>query len=195
MPYYVLHNMSAEDLDAVVAYLRTVPGVEHAIPRSGVEFEVPAPANPLPPSAIPMPMSGYVDTPAALRGRYLAGELGVCLECHTRHIMGDPNVLDYANIFAGGEEFAVGLPVVPVSSNLTSDATTGLANWSVEDIVQVLARGVDKDGDGICPPMPAGPMAPFSQLTPGDASDIAHYVKSLPPVANAIDDQCTFPPM
>src|SRR5688572_10250594 len=38
MPYYVLHNMSDSDLDAVVAYLRTVPGVDRAIERSGVEF-------------------------------------------------------------------------------------------------------------------------------------------------------------
>lgn len=195
MPYYVFHNMSEGDLDAVVAYLRTVPGVDNAIERSGVEFEVPAAANPLPVSAIPMPMAGYADTAAAVRGRYLAGQIGSCLECHTRHIMGDPNVLDYANIFAGGEEFAVGLPVVPVSSNLTSDATTGLGDWTLDAIVQALAQGVDEEGAGICPPMPAGPMGAFAGLDPADASDIAHYIKSLPPVVNAIDDMCTFPPM
>jgi hypothetical protein len=160
MPYYIFHNMSEADLDAVVAYLRTVPGVDHAIERSGPEFEVPAAANPLDVSRIPMPMEGYSDTAAALRGRYLAGQAGVCLECHTRHIMGDPNVLDLAGIFAGGEEFAIGLPVVPVSSNLTSDAATGLAEWTVDDIVEVLANGTDTDGDGICPPMPVGPHGP-----------------------------------
>jgi hypothetical protein len=195
MPYYVLHNMSDSDLDAVVAYLRTVPGVDRAIERSGVEFEVPAAANPLDTSLIPMPVAGYGDTAAALRGRYLAGEVGVCLECHTRHVMGDPNVLDYSGIFAGGERFEVGLPAVPVSSNLTSDAETGLGTWTVEDIVRVIKEGADKDSEGICPPMPVGPMGPFVGLTDEDARDIAHYVKSLPPVVNAIDDVCTFPPM
>jgi mono/diheme cytochrome c family protein len=196
MPYYVFHNMSAADLDSVVAYLRTVPGVDHAIERSGVEFEVEAAANPLPVSAIPMPMAGYEDTAAALRGRYLAAQAGVCLECHTRHIMGDANVLDYAAIFAGGEEFAVGLPVVPVSKNLTSDATTGLGEWSLDDVVRAITEGVDKDAAGICPPMPSvGAMAPYAGLAPDDARDIAHYVKSLPPIAKAIDDVCTFPPM
>jgi mono/diheme cytochrome c family protein len=195
MPYYVYHNMSDDDLAAVVAYLRTVPGVDNAIPRSGPEFEVSAAANSLDPGLIPMPSDGYADRAAALRGRYLAGEIGVCLECHTRHVMGDPNVIDYAGIFAGGEPFQVGLPVTPVSSNLTSDVQTGLGDWAVEDIVQVLLQGIDDEGHGICPPMPVGPMGAFGGLTQEDAQDIAHYIKSLPPIANAIDDVCTFPPM
>lgn len=195
MPYYVLHNMSEADLNAVVAYLRTVPAVDHAVPRSGPEFEVPAPANLLDRSLVPMPVEGYADREAALRGRYLAGEIGICLECHTRHIMGDPNVLDYSAIFAGGEEFPIGLPVTPISSNITSDAETGLADWTVDEIVSALTLGTDKEGAGICPPMPVGPMGPFAQLTAGDARDIAHYVKSLPAISNAIDDMCTFPPM
>ncbi|HEU4577249.1 MAG TPA: c-type cytochrome [Polyangiaceae bacterium] len=195
MPYYAYHNMSDEDLDAVVAYLRTVPGVDHAVPPSGPEFEVPAAANPLDPGLIPMPIDGYPERSAALRGRYLAGEIGVCLECHTRHVMGDPNVLDYAGIFAGGEPFQVGLPVTPISSNLTSDAQTGLGDWTVEGIVQVLLQGIDDEGHGVCPPMPVGPMGAFGGLTPADAQDIAHYIKSLPPIVNAIDDACTSPPM
>jgi mono/diheme cytochrome c family protein len=195
MPYYVFHNMSEADLNAVVAYLRSVPGVEHAVPRSGAEFEVDAPANLLDASRVPMPIDGYADREAALRGRYLAGEVGICLECHTRHIMGDPNVLDYDGLFAGGEEFPIGLPVIPVSSNITSDAETGIADWTVDEIVNALTLGTDDEGAGICPPMPVGPMGAFAGLTPGDARDIAHYVKSLPPIVNAIDDVCTFPPM
>jgi mono/diheme cytochrome c family protein len=195
MPYYIFHNMTDADLDAVVAYLRTVPGVDHAIDRSGPEFEVQAAANPLDTNVIPMPMTGYVDTPAALRGRYLASQAGVCLECHTQHLMADPNVVDYSAIFAGGEEFQIGLPVAPVSSNLTSDPETGLGNWTIDDIVRVIKEGKDTDSAGICPPMPVGPMGPFAGLTDADARDIAHYIKSLPPVVNAIDDQCTFPPM
>lgn len=195
MPYYVLHNMSEADLNAVVAYLRTVPAVEHAVPRSGPEFEVAAPANPLDVSRVPMPIDGYADRDAALRGRYLAGEIGICLECHTRHIMGDPNVLDYEGIFAGGEEFPIGLPVTPISSNLTSDAETGLAEWTVDEIVDALTQGTDNEGAGLCPPMPAGPMGPYANLMPGDARDIAHYLKSLPAISNAIDDMCTNPPM
>ncbi len=195
MPYYVFHNITDADLDAIVVYLRTVPGVNNPIDRSGPEFEVPAAANPLDEARIPMPAADYSDQPAALRGRYLAGGVGICLECHTEHIMGDPNVLDYDGIFAGGERFEVGLPTVPVSKNLTSDPETGLAEWSVEEIVTAIKVGTDRDGAGICPPMPSGVMAAFGGLTEADALDIAHYLKSLPPIVNAVDDVCTFPPM
>jgi hypothetical protein len=104
-------------------------------------------------------------------------------------------VLDYAGIFAGGEEFPIGLPVTPISANLTSDATTGLGDWSIDQVVAAIKQGTDADGEGICPPMPSGPMGAFAGLTDADARDMAHYIKSLPPIANAIDDMCTFPPM
>lgn len=195
MPYYVFHNISELDLEAIVAYLRTVPGVDKAIPRRGPEFDLAEPAPPLDQSLIPQPLSDYPDQAAATRGRYLAGEVGICLECHTKHNMGDPNVLDYANIFAGGERYDIGLPGVPVSKNLTSDMDTGLGSWTVEEVVAALKLGTDKMGAGICPPMPAGPMAAFGNLLDADALDIAHYIKSLPPKVNVIEDVCTFPPM
>ncbi|MEY4547919.1 MAG: hypothetical protein RL685_4114 [Pseudomonadota bacterium] len=194
MPYYVFHNINDADLDAIVAYLRTVPAVDKAIPRRGVEFDLPGPATPLDPSLIPQPLLNYPEQAAATRGRYLAGEVGICLECHTKHVMQSPTVLDYAGLFAGGEEYAVGLPTVPVSKNLTSDMETGLGTWTVEEVVKALKEGSDKEGDGLCPPMPAGPMGAFGGLTAEDALDIAHYVKSLPPKVNMIADVCTFPP-
>ena len=195
MPYYVFANLKAEDLDAIVAYLRTIPAVEHEVPRSAALFEVPAPANPIDKETIPMPLEDYEAYDSALRGRYLATQSGLCMECHSPHQMGSPTVIDPDEFFIGGEEFAIGLPVTPVSKNLTSDEATGLGSWSVEDIVKVLTEGTDKAGDGICPPMPAGPMAAYGGLTAADALDIAHYIKSLPPKENEVVDMCTWPPM
>lgn len=194
MPYYVFHNMTDQDLDAVVAYLRTVPAVDHAITRRAAVFDLPAPAAPLDLSAVPQPMADYSDQEAAARGRYLATQAGVCLECHTKHLMGDPKVVDYAGFFAGGEEFAVPM-LTPVSKNLTSDPETGLGKWTVEDIVKVLKQGIDKHGDGVCPPMPVGPRGAFGAMTDEDALDVAHYIKSLPPIVNTIEDKCILPPM
>ena len=196
MPYYVFHNMTDQDLDAVVAYLRTVPPVEHAIQRRAAVFDLPAPAAPLDLSSVPLPLPDYANPEAAARGRYLATQAGVCVECHTKHLMGDPKVVDYASFFAGGEEFAVpGLPGTPVSKNLTSDAETGLGEWTVDDIVKVIKQGIDKHGDGICPPMPVGPRGAFGDMTAEDALDVAHYIKSLPPLVNKIEDLCALPPM
>jgi mono/diheme cytochrome c family protein len=194
MPYWVFHNMTTADADAIVAYLRTVPGVDHNVPKSGMEFDVPMHANYLDLATIPVPADTYVNKPAAMRGRYLATQAGVCLECHTkRNAPPSLDVVSPANFFAGGEEFPLGLPVTPVSKNLTSDPATGLGNWSLEDIRHVLRDGMDRNDQGICPPMPVGPMGAFGGLTASDMTDIAHYIKSLPAKSNMIVDMCTFP--
>ena len=45
MPYYVFHNVTDADADAIVAYLRTVPAVVNDIPRRGATFDVPRPCR------------------------------------------------------------------------------------------------------------------------------------------------------
>ncbi|HKO91192.1 MAG TPA: hypothetical protein VJU61_08570, partial [Polyangiaceae bacterium] len=173
MGSFVLRNLTEQDLDALVAYLRTVPGVEKVVPRSDPEFEpgpdnpqsargLPAtrrsgrrgalgPATPLDMSLVPKPLPGYAEPEAALRGRYLA--TFACLTCHTRHLDPEPQWLDYTKFFAGGEEFDVGLPTIAFSPNITPDPETGIADWSVQDIFTAIQQGTDKHGDGICPPM------------------------------------------
>lgn len=201
MPYYVFHNMTDSDADAVVAYLRTVPAVANDIPRRGVAFDVPEAAAPLTLTAVPMPVATDLNYDSEVRGRYLTAQVGVCVECHTKHL--DPatmsaTVLDETKLFAGGEDFsdlfASTLMIHPVSKNLTSDATTGLGMWTADDIVTVLSMGKAKDGTGICPPMPVGPNGDYGGLHAQDATDIANYIKSLPAISNMIVDMCVFPP-
>lgn len=197
MPYYVLHNMTDADADAIVAYLRTVPGVKNDIPRRSAAFDVTKPANYLDPNVIPLPQATYPERESALRGRYLAAESGLCVECHTKHVdisATNNDVLDTAKLFQGGEDFsslfAATLMIHPVSANLTSDPTTGLGSWTVADIKKVLSDGKDKQGMGICPPMP---WQAYAHLKAQDATDIANYIKSLPPAVNAVPDMCSFP--
>jgi hypothetical protein len=123
------------------------------------------------------------------------------VECHTKHLTPGPGVttvLDETKLFAGGEDFS---PLFPpalmwrvVSRNITSDPT-GIANRTVLDIVKELKLGVKLGGARICPPMPAGPMAAYGGLTDADATDIANYIKSLPPIANVTGgNNCALPP-
>jgi mono/diheme cytochrome c family protein len=210
MGSFVLRNLTVQDLDALVAYLRTVPAVENVVPRSGPEFEpgpenpqstsgLPAtrrsgrrgalgPATPLDMNLVPKPLPGYAEPEAAQRGRYLATL--ACMTCHTRHLDPDPQWLDYTKFFAGGEEFDVGLPTIAFAGNITPDPETGIADWSVQDIFNAIQQGTDKHGDGICPPMGGAP----SGLTDADALDIAHYIASLPPVVGEKAEICPFPP-
>ncbi|MEY2933998.1 MAG: hypothetical protein RL033_4747, partial [Pseudomonadota bacterium] len=187
-------NMRESDADAIVAYLRTVPGVEHRLGPSQAPFlPPPAPVPRVPEALIPLPRADYPESAAALRGRYLAGNIGACLDCHTPRVQGRP-ALDRA--FQGGMSFRrelLGLPEdypeLIYTANLTPHAT-GIADYGVADVVRALRFGEDKDGGSLCPPMPAGPGGALGGLSEADASDIGHYLLSLPPAENVIPVDC-----
>lgn len=198
MPYWVFGNMTAADADAIVAYLRTVPGISHMVPTNQAPYrEIAAPAARWPAEDLPKPEPAYTDQAAAQRGRYLAASLGACIECHTpKNADGSA---DKARAFRGGmvyQRSELGLPsaffpATITTANLTPHAD-GLAAWSVEDIVRALKQGKDKDGASLCPPMPGG-MAAFGGMTERDAQDVAHYLRSLAPGAGAVVDACAAP--
>jgi mono/diheme cytochrome c family protein len=119
--------------------------------------------------------------PQIERGKYLAS-FGGCMDCHTRgYFFGKP---DMANYLAGSE---VGFEIPGLGifhgPNLTPDKETGLGNWTSEQIVAALQKGVRPDGRVLAPIMPWRALA---NLTKEDALAIAAYLKSLPPVRNKV---------
>jgi hypothetical protein len=200
MPYYVLHNMSPADADAIVAYLRTIPPIDSAIPPKNFLFPTAAASPPVPANRIPDPMLATTDPnyASAMRGKYLAGNLGVCMECHTKHVRTPGMVpLDLDKLFAGGEGFeaaAIGLsPMFPVrtiySQNITPHAT-GIQGWTAAAVAKAIQEGTEKDGLPLCPPMPSGPGKAFAGMTNSDALDIGNYVTRLPPIDNPVAPIC-----
>jgi mono/diheme cytochrome c family protein len=205
MPYYVLHNMSAEDADAIVAYLRTVPGVDQAIPdRQPLPFPFTMPAAPVPEASIPRTTLAAADPmfAAAERGRYLAGNVGVCMECHTpESAMGSPTPIDITRLFVGNRVFArdqLGLPPsfpeMIHTRNLTPHAS-GIQGWTAEQVRDALKLGIDAGGTRLCPPMPAGMMMAFGGLTDEDALAIGVYLTTLAPVDSGTIPDCMPPAM
>jgi hypothetical protein len=140
-----------------------------------------------------MPRSDYPERAAALRGRYLAAEVGVCMDCHTPRDADDRPI--HAQAFAGGRTLVrppnagSEWPARIVSTNLTPD-DTGLGAWSVDDIVRGLERGENRapDWQPACPPMRSADMSTFAGLSAGDARDIAHFLRSLAPIARAREE-------
>jgi mono/diheme cytochrome c family protein len=199
MPYWVFHNMSDEDAEAVVAYLRTVPPVAHEVPAQQPPWDVvlAEPAAPIDLDEVPEPAEDFPHHDRAVRGRYLAAQAGLCIECHTPELE-QPAIrpIDMSKPFWGGRFFPLPDPPFPsggvFSANLTPDET-GLAGWTADDIVRVLHEGIDKQGGHVCPPMPVGPMGAYGGLTDEDAFDIASYIRSLPPADNEVEDICELP--
>lgn len=212
MPYWVFHNMTDADLDALVAYLRSLPGIDHTVqpnqpPWSDIN-DSGVVATPIDPTDIPMPAPGP-NAASAMRGRYLSSMAGLCIDCHTpdRPPVGMmptlyPQPIDPSMSYAGGRVFTkqdLGLvapgfmyPDNVTTRNLTPHAT-GLEGWSVDQIKAAIADGKDRDGKAVCAGTHGNMISPYAALDPQDLEDIANYIASLPAVDNDTGVDCQGP--
>ena len=67
------------------------------------------------------------------------------------------------------------------ASNLTPDRTTGLGGWADIEIVRALRVGLDNMQGELCPSMPR-----YATMGDVEADALVAYLRSLPPVANAV---------
>jgi mono/diheme cytochrome c family protein len=114
------------------------------------------------------------------RGRYLS-QIMDCGGCHTQGaLIGQPDPkLDLAGSTIGFDVPGYGYVFPP---NLTSDPQTGLGKWSREDIQRAFTTGERPDGRMLV----VMPWPHYSALTDEDATALATYVKSLPPIAHRV---------
>jgi mono/diheme cytochrome c family protein len=113
-------------------------------------------------------------------GEYLA-RAADCAACHNT-LGGQP--------FAGGLAFKLPFGTI-YSTNITPDRETGIGDWSDDDFVRALHRGIAKNGSYLYPTFP---YTSFSGMTRGDAVAIKAYLFSLPPVhAPPRPDTLSFP--
>jgi mono/diheme cytochrome c family protein len=102
------------------------------------------------------------------RGEYLANAAD-CLVCHTTQD-GKP--------YAGGLGFKLPFGTL-YSTNITSDKETGIGNYSDQDFLNAVHRGVRRDGTRLYPAMP---YTSYTYISDADALAIKAYLFSLPPV-------------
>lgn len=170
MPFTVYRGISDDDLAAVVAFLRTLPPVEHEVPAS--EYRIP-----LPPAYGP-PLQTVAAPPRAITveyGAYLAGPLAHCTECHSP--IGPQGPMLDTHLGVGGFEFH-GPWGVSVAPNITSHED-GLAAYTDDEIKAMITKGVHSDGRAMMPPMPYEFLA---RMTTEDLDAIVLYLRSLPPL-------------
>ncbi len=199
MPYYAYRNMTDADADAIVAYLRAVPAIAGTTPpRQALPVPLTAPAPAIPVSAIPDTTLPGTDPEYAVaeQGRYLAGQVGFCLDCHTPWRLGATQPLDMTRAFAGGRAFSsrdwgVPAPAPPVvySYDVTPDPG-GIAGWTADDVAHLLVEGVTPGGGDLCRPMPSGPAGALGGLSTADAHAIGVYLTTLAPVAGDDVPRC-----
>lgn len=176
MPVPTYNNMSDDDVNAIVAYLKTVKPVHNEVQES--TYEIPQQAMP-PAKGAPAPSP---DDQVAYGG-YIVNALAHCFECHTTP---DANgVPDFQNgLGAGGFNITLAPEMVVRTPNITSDPETGIGKWSDDDIKKAITQGIDPEGVHLAPPMPY-PF--FANMTPEDLDAVVAYVRTIPPIVNKVE--------
>ncbi len=114
------------------------------------------------------------------RGAYLTRALAHCAECHSpRNRLGALQE----------DKGMIGTPDGPDGAlvpNITPDKTTGIGEWSIDDLVTLLQTGMKPDFDNV-----QGTMAELidhglKDLPAADLRAIAVYVLAQPPVENRV---------
>jgi mono/diheme cytochrome c family protein len=184
MPYADFRHMSDEDVYALVAYLRTLPPAKNVLPRSKINFPVSMLINSAPKPAGHVPPVDRNDP--VKYGGYLT-RLGGCAGCHTPMEKGEPLP---GKQLAGGEIFRTPMGTV-VSANITPDKDTGLGKWSEQDFLHKFyqyRKYVEEGSPKIGPEsFTLMPWLPFCQLPEEDLKAIFTFLKTQPPVYNAVE--------
>jgi mono/diheme cytochrome c family protein len=117
------------------------------------------------------------------RGKYLMEGPAPCFHCHTEHDLSQPEVPRIAAKLGAG--WAMPIPELGsvVAPNITPDPDTGIGTWSDDEIARAIQEGVDKNGRALFPVMP---YQMFRHLDDEDLASIVVYLRSIPPVRNAL---------
>jgi mono/diheme cytochrome c family protein len=172
MPVESYRGISDRDLAALVAWLRSVPPVRHAVAeRSRYPFAL----TPHGPSvaSVPDPPAGD----AVERGRYIAVNLAHCMDCHSAQLSEgrtDPNGRGATGLVLEGPFGAV------QARNISSHPEHGIGRWTDEQVIAAITRGVSADGRRLAPPM-AGRAPIWALMEPEDLRAVVAYLRSLPP--------------
>ena len=177
MPYTSYTLVTREDSDAIYAYLRTLEPVKNEVEVNHLRF----------PFNQRWSMAFWRElyfTPGAFkpvpeqsaewnRGAYLVEGLEHCSACHSpRNVMG---ATETKHEYTGAEIDGWFAP------NLSSNLSTGLGDWSVDDIATYLKTGSRPGHTTTFGPMAEVVHNSTSHLTESDLKAMATYLKSLPP--------------
>jgi mono/diheme cytochrome c family protein len=171
MPTGFYEILTERDLDAIVAYLRSVKPVKNEV--QAPVYKMAVQRQVIPGGEKPMPESAMSDP--VKRGFYIA-TAAHCMECHTSRTGGHA---DYAkSLGKGGMEFK-GPWGVSVARNITSHKEKGLGAWSDDEIKRAITQGISRDGSKLKPPMG---FPYYARLTPEDLNAMVAWLRTVPPL-------------
>jgi len=173
MPYPFYKMMLPSDVDAIVAYLRTVEAIRNAVQAPSYKAQQIAVAVP----GADKPFAADDLKDPVKRGFYLSS-IAHCMACHSRASEAVPPDFK-GNYGRGGREFR-GPWGVTVTANISSSAK-GLGGWSDAEIRRVLTEGISKDGRKLKPPM-IDYVAYYKTWKSEDLDALIAWLRTIPPI-------------
>lgn len=184
MPYTAYSKMDREDVNSIIAYLRSLEPIEKDNPASTVDF----PVNLFIKLAVPE-FADVKRPDAADRlayGQYLT-TVGACADCH--NYSDGPNT-DTDNPFRGGMEFKFPNGTITRSANITPDSTTGIGLWTEQMFVDRF-KAFNPDSNALIPVSEGGfntpmPWTMYAGMQEDDLRAIYTYLRTQRPIKSAV---------
>lgn len=168
MPYAAYNQMSDNDMEAIIAYLRTVRSVENDVTALRTASTEGIPPFPMPDGPISTP-----DPADEIRyGEYLVRNVLGCSDCHTPI---DPNSGQplFDEFLSGGQPYEGPWGIV-YAANITPHEETGIGTWNENEIKRALLSGVRQDGRRLI----LMPWEYYAELTATDADAVTNYLQN-----------------
>jgi mono/diheme cytochrome c family protein len=169
MPTDFYDIITERDMDAIVAYLRTIKPIKNKVPDP--IYKMPQVHHPFP--GAEKPYTEAMLTDKVKKGFYLA-TIGHCMECHTP--MGPKGREFTTKLGTGGFKFP-GPWGVSVSRNITQHKEKGIGGWTDAEIKRAITTGVSKDGSKLKQPMG---FHYYEKMTDADLDAIVAYLRTVP---------------
>jgi mono/diheme cytochrome c family protein len=184
MPYPQFNRMAKEDLLSIIAYIRTLKPINHAVPARQLMIPIGA-VYPAP--ILQASIDGNTKPDESDQVKY--GEYLVNMaDCGTCHSPLTPQGPDMTRMFAGGYVFDLGTNKV-VSANITPDSLTGIGAWNEAMFLDKFTRYRNPNSFNV----DSGtrntimPLSIFSGIKDEDLKAMYAYLRSLKPIANKVD--------
>lgn len=184
MPHHNYGQLDKNDIEAVIAYIRTLNPIENKTETSTSDFPMNFIINTIPnkPSFTQIPQQ----SDKLNYGKYMITASG-CMDCHTKQEKGK----FVGELYAGGFEFKLLDGSIVRSANLTPDKTTGLGNWTSEQFINRFKMYADSSyvNPKVSPNefQTTMPWTMYSGMAKADLEAIYTYLQSLTPVKNQVE--------
>jgi len=176
MPYQNYTKMTAADLDALWAYMQTIPAVNNTPPKDTLPFPFNVRTGLAAWQALYLQPGTFAANPHKdaqwNRGAYLVEVMGHCNQCHTpRNIaMGFEN----QHVLGGAQIEGWYAP------DISGDGKSQVHQWSVAQLANYLKTGLAPDNVRAVGPMWETIHDSLSKMTLADLTAIAVYLKAEP---------------